>query len=446
MVKGSGRSQGRSAGADTRRDTLRMRATLTKTALGWLAAASTLVVASGAWAQCEPTEIAAEAVVAGALGVGDCTIKALGIDPRDTSFVDVYRVTLGADGFLTVGLESAAFDAFLWVFDETLTTEIASDDDSGGGADSLIFELPLAAGSYLILANSYSDGEEGPYTLTTTFESLYNPACDVEVAHPPNGTASGTLFVPDCTLAQLGIDLSDGSFVDIYRVTLASGGFLTVALESTEIDAYAYLFDDTLTELIGINDDGGGGADSLISQVPLDAATYLILATSYAQGDTGSYTLTTTFELTGNPACDVEVALPPNSVANGALSAPDCTLTQLGLDPDGSFVDIYRVTLASADIVTVGLESAAFDPFLWVFDETLMTEIATDDDSGVGNDSLIFELPLAAGSYLVLANSFEGEETGDYTLTFLPEPSAALLNVTVLGAFFGLSRTRRARR
>jgi hypothetical protein len=135
-------------------------------------------------------------------------------------------------------------------------------------------------------------------------------------------------------------------------------------------------------------------------------------------------------------------------VEAGTLEAGDCTIQALGVgDPgDTSFVDIYRVTLASADIVTVGLESVAFDAFLWVFDETLMTEIATDDDSGVGNDSLIFELPLAAGSYLVLANSFEGEETGDYTLTFLPEPSAALLNVTVLCAFFGLSQTRRARR
>jgi hypothetical protein len=430
-----------------RRGILRLRATHIGTALGWLSAAGVFVFASDARAQCEPIEIAAIEVAGGTLEAGDCTIGALGVDPEDTSFVDVYRVTIASDGFLTVELGSASFDTFLWLFDETLTTEIAFDDDSGAGSNSKVTEIPLSAGSYLILANSYSSGETGPYTLTTTFSPVGNPACNVEVEQPPNGMASGALSAPDCTLAQLGIDPPDQSYVDLYRVTPTSAGFLTVAVDSTEIDSYVYLFDETLTELIGFSDDGGGGSNSLIPQVLVDAASYLIFVNSFAIGETGNYTLNTTFELTGNPACDVEVALPPTTVAIGDISASDCTLAQLGIDPpDGSHVDIYRVALASADVLTIGLETAEFDPFLWVFDETLTIELATDDDSGVGDDALISDLPLTAGTYLILANSFHEVGTGNYTLTLLPEPSGALLQLTVLGAFFGLSRTRRARR
>ncbi len=47
----------------------------------------------------------------GELASGDCTLDEIGTSPDDQAVADLYRVTLTTSGFLSVGLESSAFDA-----------------------------------------------------------------------------------------------------------------------------------------------------------------------------------------------------------------------------------------------------------------------------------------------------------------------------------------------
>lgn len=245
-----------------------------------------------AQAQCTPVEIASTAMASGSLSVGDCTIAQLGIDPQDLSFVDVYSVTLVEDGFLTVTLDSAQFDAFLGIFDSTLTQLVAGDDDGGGDSNSRVWAVPIPAGTYLILANSFLDGQTGGYTLNTLFELSGNPECAIQVALPSTAIADDSLSTTDCTIAQLGIDGGDGSSVDQYRVELPTGGPLTILLESVAFDAFLWLFDETLTNVLAVDDDGAGGTDSTLQDIQLDPGTYIILANSCCSGHTGPYTLT----------------------------------------------------------------------------------------------------------------------------------------------------------
>jgi hypothetical protein len=231
--------------------------------------------------------------VGGTLSPGDCTIAQLGIDPGDTSWVDVYRIQVGSPGFLTVQLDSAAFDTFLYVYDGTLTELLDLDDDSGGGStgtNSLISALPVAAGTYLVLANSFFSGETGPYTLTTSF--VVNTACAGVVDLAPSAVAQGTLSAQDCTLSQLGVDPLDDSFVDQYRVSLPAGGPLTVQLDSNAFDAFLFVYDDTLGELLALDDDSGPLNNALLSELALGPGSYRILATSFQVGEIGAYTLT----------------------------------------------------------------------------------------------------------------------------------------------------------
>jgi hypothetical protein len=109
--------------------------------------------------------IAPDAVVAGDLAVTDCFLLEIG--GSDYSLFDPFEVSLIGDGDLTITLNSAEFDTFLWLFDSTPAL-IATDDDGGTGTNSLI-SMSLAAGTYTILANSYSEGATGAYTLTTQF-------------------------------------------------------------------------------------------------------------------------------------------------------------------------------------------------------------------------------------------------------------------------------------
>lgn len=250
------------------------------------------IAARDAQAQCTTVQIAPTATAPGSLSAGDCTIAQLAIDPLDLTFLDIYSVTLVEDGFLTVTLDSVEFDAFLTIYDAGLTEALVSDDDGGAGSNSRIDAIPLPAGTYLILASSFFEGDTGAYTLNTLFDLSGNPACAVQVDLPANASAGGSLSVTDCTIAQLGVDLMDVSFADQYRVTLPIGGLLTVHLQSLAVDAFLWLFDETLTNDIAVDDDGAGGTDAMLQDIPLGPGTYVILANSCCPDQTGAYTLT----------------------------------------------------------------------------------------------------------------------------------------------------------
>ncbi len=263
-------------------------AVLAAVAFGW---------PSQAEAQCAPVDLALDTTVMGSLSPGDCTIpELLGLDPPEDVFVDVYRVTLVADSFLTVDLQSLDFDTFLFVFDAGLTTPIYSDDDAGAGTDSLITRVPLPAGTYIILTNSFDVEETGDYQLSTALDATGNPACDVVVDLPPTAIADGTLVAGDCTIAQLGLDGGDQTFVDQYRVALPAGGTLTIALDSVDFDPFLAVLDETLTNVIATDDDGGSLLNSLLSDLALAPGTYVILANHFDFEDMGAYTLTLTPE------------------------------------------------------------------------------------------------------------------------------------------------------
>jgi hypothetical protein len=137
-------------------------------ALGFVILPVLLAMAAPVSAQCNvQTPIAPNATVSGTLAPGDCTIAQLAGGGSDTSFVDLYQVTLPVAGTLTISLQSANFDAFLFLRRANLAS-IASDNNSGGGSNALITR-PLNAGTYIILANSFFNGETGAYTLTTAF-------------------------------------------------------------------------------------------------------------------------------------------------------------------------------------------------------------------------------------------------------------------------------------
>jgi hypothetical protein len=126
-------------------------------------------------------------------------------------------------------------------------------------------------------------------------------ACTTTTAIAPNGTVNGTLSETDCTVAELTGD-DDDSFFDLYEVTLPQDGTLTVRLESTEFDAFLSFadiaaLDDPEDPQVPVfeDDDGAGGTDALIV-LKLVAGTYVIVVNSYDEDETGTYTLTTTFE------------------------------------------------------------------------------------------------------------------------------------------------------
>ena len=99
---------------------------------------------------------------------------------------------------------------------------------------------------------------------------------------------------------------------------------------------------------------------------------------------------------------------------NGNLSSSDYQLD------DGSYIDIYELTLTADTQVEISLTSSAFDAFLYVIDVFDWDPFYWDDDGGDGTDSYLSEL-LPASTYWILVNSYGANETGSYTLSVTPE-------------------------
>ena len=91
---------------------------------------------------------------------------------------------------------------------------------------------------------------------------------------------------------------------------------------------------------------------------------------------------------------------------NGSLSTGDCTVQQItGGGTDTSYVDIYRLDLANVATITLNMQSAALDSVLLIADLNLGVIAYDAKEAGVCSSTL--SRNLSAGSYLVLANTYD---------------------------------------
>src|SRR5262249_55481308 len=83
----------------------------------------------------------------------------------DATFADVYELDMPSDGTVDLNLKSSDFDAYLVLLDAKGNV-LGEDDDSGDGTNARI-NVPLAAGTYYVVAKPLSDYYHiGSYTLS----------------------------------------------------------------------------------------------------------------------------------------------------------------------------------------------------------------------------------------------------------------------------------------
>ena len=89
--------------------------------------------------------------------------------PRGAGYYyDRYAVTLAAGQVITVTqtANTGFTDTFLYLYGSASCGVLAQDDDSAGNLNSRIIFTAPAAGTYYLLATTYSAGALGTYTLT----------------------------------------------------------------------------------------------------------------------------------------------------------------------------------------------------------------------------------------------------------------------------------------
>jgi hypothetical protein len=219
-------------------------------------------------------------------------------------------------------------------------------------------------------------------------------------------TQTAGLATSDCQLAG-------GTYVDVYAFTVAPGADRNVQLDMTSSAFNSYLILERADGSVVAQDDDDGGSGNARIRAPLAPGDYVILATSYVPRATGAYLLTLTASGTGaTEPCTQSLPLGLGQSVDGFLASTDCRLD------DGSFADVYLVTVTQPISVQIDLKSTAFDPFL-VLTDAGGRRIAMDDDGGNEGSNARIRTKLSPGKYFIYANSFGVTGRGAYTVSLV---------------------------
>ena len=212
-----------------------------------------------------------------------------------------------------------------------------------------------------------------------------------------------------------------GRFFATHDVVLHRGQRVTVTMESAQFDTLLRV-EPAAGEPVENDDVSPRDTNSRVDfTAPIDGR-YRIVATSYAPGMSGAYAIT------------VQAGAPGQGmiVTGGAQPGPDAQHGQGGTlragtpvseylspgDPSsgGRYVRSYRLDGRQGDMVTLRLESTAFDPTLTVIGANGQRWYNDDTTPQDTNSTVQVTLP-AAGSYRVEVSSYRAGATGPFTLT-----------------------------
>jgi len=187
-------------------------------------------------------------------------------------------MTADYDTYLQAGLASQGYTC-----DSTGDLPV-TDDDSGDGFNARLSLTYASDDTYVIRATSYSAGTTGDYTITATL-----PASAVARPIAVGQTMTGELTSDSATR-------SSGQYFVCYVLRPQQSGRVTIDLTSDAFDAYleAGLAGEYECNAQLSNSDDDGGDTGLNARLTLDVTagqSYILRASSYGTGSTGTFTL-----------------------------------------------------------------------------------------------------------------------------------------------------------
>jgi hypothetical protein len=191
----------------------------------------------------------------------------------------IHAVKLEKETLYQIDLVGHGLDTYLRLLDADGKV-LAEDDDSGGNLNARIRYTTTKAGTYIIVATSFSGGDGG-YTLTVRNTNA-NPAKAIKLV-------KGQLKPND------GPDKARNVPCQVHTVALKANKTYVIDLESTDFDAYLRLESPT-GKMIQEDDDSGGNLNSRIEyRVPADGEYRLVaMPLSRLNGNAANFTLRVT--------------------------------------------------------------------------------------------------------------------------------------------------------
>lgn len=284
----------------------------------------------------------------------------------------------------------------------------------GGGVVTGATATSNASG--IATAGSWQLGAGGPNTLiaaaagtpSVTFQAnaIVTDKCTIRTAHTLGSTTSGVLETDDCKF-------SDGSFVDFFSTSLPqANGYLFG--ESAGFHTY---LDVALADGTVIAESGNSTQTTSSIKALLPAGTYLLGASSYGPGITGSYTVSSQVTSADNAKCEVVFVV--RNVTTNQNIAPDCGGTGSGGQP--IYADIFYILLRAGESITIDMMSTAVDAYLelrYINSTSDAPPVAQNDDhDATTKDAQLTFTASRTDYYAIVARTAVGSQTGAYTLT-----------------------------
>jgi hypothetical protein len=320
---------------------------------------------------------------------------------------DWYRLDLAEGQGVRVGLSATGMpdsigDPFLVLYGPD-GAELARDDDGGDGLNAwLEFQAP-AAGAYYVEARGFTEDAVGRYALTLVGGEVGN-SFDTADALSATGEPRTSNIGAAGDVDWFAIELVEGRPYRFY-VDGAEG-------EDALVDPLLVLYDATGAE-VARDDDGGRGLNSYLYFASPTGGPYFAAVSSYDGQSTGRYTVR---------AVDTDV--PGHAYTDEILDAnDDARASRIEMPGD---VDVYRVTLEAGGNYQIEVNGAGDaplgNPFLALIQEGAGMDhghdhgggevdaaivrqggerVASDDNSGPGNNARLRFSPEASGDYLI---------------------------------------------
>jgi hypothetical protein len=288
----------------------------------------------------------------------------------------------------------------------TFTVASGGGSVTGGATSSNTFGI-ATVGSWVL-------GSAGTNTLTATaaglppvtFTATAQPnLCAVTTPHQFGSTTNGVLANTDC-------QLSDGTFVDFYTVTLPQADAYLFR-QAASFDTYLYLSASDGSPIAENDDEKDGSTDSGIKAL-LPAGTYVLGANSFDAQIFGNYTLSSAATSTNIGKCEQVFAV-KNVVTNQNIENTDCVWVQ---PPNTIFADIIYIFLKSGQQVTITMSSPTIDSSLEFFrlDNPAVRVAQNDNKDETTKDAQIVYTTTATNYYAIVARTAVVGQTGAYTL------------------------------
>src|SRR5438552_2785324 len=343
----------------------------------------------------------------------------------DSSRYKLYTFDARLGDTVSADMSSDDLDANLILTDAS-GNPLARNDDAGGACNAhLSFVMP-AAGTYELFANSSSPGELGDFTVSLV-QGVTAAARDTTCRG--FGRVKGVIQVGQTVKGQLttGDQLyPDTTYYQFWQVSPRARQQVAIDLASDEFDPVLILrgLDTTV-----VNHHGGPGCNARVSLAFPETGPYTILVNTSSEPprQTGRFTLSLSEGHKDRVSDECRPPRPSRPAASGdgqgahtiaVGQAIEGVLTGTDhLRPrDSTYSQSWTIAGTAGQVVTVDLESAAFDPYLFVAGPGIGTSLQDDDSGGNCNARLTLTFP-QTGDYVIVVNSSTKHGTGPFTLS-----------------------------